>query len=91
MGDGQDMHGRHMASFVNAVRSRKLSDLNAEAEVGQVSAACCSWVTWDADRQRFVDEFPDAANQRGSRCRGFFGVSFAERDPNWNDGSVRGS
>ena len=30
-----------MANFVNAVRSRKVSDLNAEAEVGHVSAACC--------------------------------------------------
>jgi predicted dehydrogenase len=31
----------HMANFVNAVRSRKASELNAEAEVGHISAACC--------------------------------------------------
>ena len=37
----QDTQARHMANFVNAVRSRKVSDLNAEAEVGHVSAACC--------------------------------------------------
>jgi predicted dehydrogenase len=31
---------QHMANFVNAVRSRNASELNAEAEVGHVSAAC---------------------------------------------------
>jgi predicted dehydrogenase len=31
----------HMANFISAVRSRKASELNAEAEVGHVSAACC--------------------------------------------------
>jgi hypothetical protein len=31
----------HMANFVNAVRRRKGSELNAEAEVGHVTAACC--------------------------------------------------
>ena len=36
-----DTQTLHMANFVNAVRSRKASDLNAEAEVGHVSAACC--------------------------------------------------
>jgi predicted dehydrogenase len=30
----------HLANFVNAVRSRNVADLNAEAEVGHVSAAC---------------------------------------------------
>jgi hypothetical protein len=30
----------HMANFVDAVRSRKRSELTAEAEVGHVSAAC---------------------------------------------------
>jgi hypothetical protein len=30
----------HMANFIAAVRSRKMSELNAEAEVGHVSAAC---------------------------------------------------
>jgi predicted dehydrogenase len=37
----QDTEARHMANFVSAVRSRNVSDLNAEAEVGHVSAACC--------------------------------------------------
>ena len=37
----QDIQARYMANFVNAVRSRKVSHLNAEAEVGHVSAACC--------------------------------------------------
>jgi predicted dehydrogenase len=41
--DGQSasaMETAHMASFVNAVRSRKTTDLNAEATVGHFSAAC---------------------------------------------------
>ncbi len=37
----EDTEARHMANFVSAVRSRKMSDLSAEAEVGHVSAACC--------------------------------------------------
>jgi hypothetical protein len=35
-----DTQKLHMANFVEAVRSRKTADLNAEAEVGHVSAAC---------------------------------------------------
>lgn len=31
----------HMANWVSAVRSRNASELNAEAEVGHVTAACC--------------------------------------------------
>ena len=37
----QELDNLHAANFVAAVRSRKPSDLNAEARVGQVSAACC--------------------------------------------------
>jgi len=37
----EDEGAQHMANFVDAVRSRKISDLNAEAEVGHKSAACC--------------------------------------------------
>jgi predicted dehydrogenase len=36
-----DTEALHMANFVNAVRSRRATDLNAAAEVGHVSAACC--------------------------------------------------
>jgi predicted dehydrogenase len=32
---------QHMANFIAAVRSRKASELTAEAEIGHVSAACC--------------------------------------------------
>ena len=39
--DRQDIQARHMENFVSAIRSRKASDLNAEAQVGHVSAACC--------------------------------------------------
>jgi predicted dehydrogenase len=31
----------HMTNWLNAVRSRKRSELNAEAEVGHITAACC--------------------------------------------------
>ena len=34
----------HMANFIDAMRSRNASDLHAEAEVGDVSAACCHMV-----------------------------------------------
>jgi predicted dehydrogenase len=115
--DREDPEALHVANFLEAVRSRKASDLNAEAEVGHVSTACCHmanishrlgklysppeirelasanpqladafgrceeylrangvnlsdsravvgpWVTWDADQQRFVGEFAEAANQ----------------------------
>ena len=37
----RDIQVRHMANFVDALHSRNVSDLNAEAEVGHVSAACC--------------------------------------------------
>jgi predicted dehydrogenase len=37
----QDLDNLHAANFVAAVRSRKPGDLNAEAHVGHVSAACC--------------------------------------------------
>jgi predicted dehydrogenase len=109
--------GAHMGNWVNAMRSRKMSDLTAEAEVGRVSAACShmanishrlgkshsvseiremiaarpeltdalercdqylrengvdlkssqavlgAWVNWDAQKQQFVGDFADAANQ----------------------------
>jgi predicted dehydrogenase len=37
---GEDSEAQHMANFVNAVRNGNASELNAEAEVGHVSAAC---------------------------------------------------
>jgi len=38
---GRGEEAVHMANFIDAVQSRKMADLNAEAEVGHVSAACC--------------------------------------------------
>jgi predicted dehydrogenase len=37
----QELDNLHAANFAAAVRSRKPTDLNAEARVGHVSAACC--------------------------------------------------
>jgi predicted dehydrogenase len=39
--DHDDPEALHVANFLKAVRSRKTSELNAEAEVGHLSTACC--------------------------------------------------
>ena len=57
---------RHAANFVKAVRSRKVSDLNADVEVAHHSAALCHMANiamrvgrrlrFDPDRERFIDD-----------------------------------
>jgi predicted dehydrogenase len=60
----------HIANFIAAVRSRKVSDLNADVEQGHYSAALCHIANiamrvgrrlrFDAKRERFIDD--DQAN-----------------------------
>ncbi|WP_165235158.1 Gfo/Idh/MocA family protein [Aquisphaera insulae] len=40
-GSSETLEAAHLANFFAAVRSRKHTDLNAEAQIGHVSAACC--------------------------------------------------
>jgi predicted dehydrogenase len=57
---------RHAENFIKAIRSRKVSDLNADVEVGHHSAALCHManiamrigrrLTFDPDRERFIDD-----------------------------------
>jgi len=63
-GDRSD--GSHIENFVKAVRSRKISDLNADVEVGHHSAALCHMANiamrvgrrlkFDAKREQFIDD-----------------------------------
>ena len=56
----------HTSNFIKAVRSRKVSDLNADVEVGHYSAALCHMANiamrvgrrlkFDAERERFIDD-----------------------------------
>ena len=56
----------HTLNFINAVRSRKVSDLNADVEVGHYSATLCHMANiamrtgrrlkFDAARERFIDD-----------------------------------
>jgi hypothetical protein len=58
--------GSHTSNFIKAVRSRKVSDLNADVEVGHYSAALCHMANismrvgrrlkFDAERERFIDD-----------------------------------
>jgi len=58
--------GSHIANFIKAVRTRKVSDLNAGVEVGHCSAALCHMANiamrvgrrlrFDANREQFVDD-----------------------------------
>jgi len=58
--------GSHIANFIKAVRSRRVSDLNADVEVGHYSAALCHMANiamrvgrrlrFDARRERFIDD-----------------------------------
>ena len=56
----------HTLNFINAVRSRKVSDLNADVEVAHHSATLCHMANiamrtgrrlkFNADRERFIDD-----------------------------------
>jgi len=58
--------GSHIENFIKAVRSRKVSDLNADVEVGHHSAALCHMANiamrvgrrleFDTRRERFIDD-----------------------------------
>jgi predicted dehydrogenase len=58
--------GSHIANFIQAVRSRKADDLNADVAVGHCSAALCHMANiatrvgrrlrFDAKRERFIDD-----------------------------------
>jgi len=58
--------GSHIENFIKAVRSRKVSDLNADVEVGHNSAALCHMANiamrvgrrlkFDTRRERFIDD-----------------------------------
>lgn len=58
--------GSHIENFINAVRSRKISDLNADVEVGHHSAALCHMANiamrvgrrlkFDTKREKFIDD-----------------------------------
>ena len=58
--------GSHTANFIKAVRSRKVSDLNADVEEGHYSAALCHMANiamrvgrrlkFDTRRERFIDD-----------------------------------
>jgi len=64
-GGGRD-DGSHIENFIKAVRSRKISDLNADVEVGHRSAALCHMANiamrvgrrlkFDARREKFIDD-----------------------------------
>jgi predicted dehydrogenase len=68
--DGPRGGGSHIANFIEAVRSRKVGDLNADVEVGHFSAALCHMANmamrvgrrlkFDAKRERFIAD--DEAN-----------------------------
>ena len=63
---GSRRDGSHIANFIKAVRTRKVSDLNADVEVGHCSAALCHMANiamrvgrrlrFDASREQFVDD-----------------------------------
>ncbi len=65
----------HVQNFVNAVKSRKHQDLNAEIEIGARAAAICHFanisyrvgkkLTWDEKAQKFVND--NDANKMISR------------------------
>ena len=58
--------GNHIANLIKAVRSRKVSDLNADVEAGHHSAALCHMANiamrvgrrlkFDANQDRFIDD-----------------------------------
>ncbi|NIP25317.1 MAG: Gfo/Idh/MocA family oxidoreductase [Phycisphaerae bacterium] len=58
--------GSHTENFIKAVRTRKISDLNADVEVGHHSAALCHMANiamrvgrrlkFDAQREKFIDD-----------------------------------
>ncbi len=58
--------GSHIANFIKAVRSRKVSDLNAGVEVGHYSASLCHMANiamrvgrrlkFDANLERFIGD-----------------------------------
>jgi len=58
--------GSHVANFIKAVRSRKVSDLNADVEVGHCSATLCHMANiamrvgrrlkFDAQREQFIED-----------------------------------
>jgi len=58
--------GSHIGNFIKAVRSRNVSDLNADVEVGHCSAALCHMANiamrvgrrlkFDTRRERFIDD-----------------------------------
>ena len=64
-GGGKDSSS-HAGNFIKAVRSRKVGDLNADAEEGHYSAALCHLANiamrlgrrlrFDAKRERFISD-----------------------------------
>jgi hypothetical protein len=65
-GGGGDSTVRHMQNFLAACRSRDHKTLNAEIEIGAMSAALCHLanisyrvgrkLTWDAAKRGFVND-----------------------------------
>ncbi|MFQ5798447.1 MAG: Gfo/Idh/MocA family protein [Bacteroidota bacterium] len=63
---GPRRDGSHAANFIKAVRSRKVSDLNADVEVGHCSATLCHMANiamrvgrrlkFDAHREQFIED-----------------------------------
>jgi hypothetical protein len=63
---GSRRDSSHIANFIKAVRSRKISDLNADVEVGHCSAALCHTANiamrvgrrlrFDAKLEQFIDD-----------------------------------
>jgi predicted dehydrogenase len=64
--DGSREGGSHAVNFIKAVRSRKVSDLNADVEVGHHSAVLCHMANiamrvgrrlkFDTKQERFIDD-----------------------------------
>ena len=63
---GERADGSHIENFIKAVRSRKISDLNADVEVGHHSAVLCHMANiamrvgrrlkFDSKREQFIDD-----------------------------------
>ena len=63
---GSDGGGSHFENFINAVRSRKIEDLNADIEVGHKSAALVHManISYRIGKQASVEEIKDTIGDR---------------------------
>ena len=69
---GQAGAGHH-ANFIKAVRSRKVSDLNADIEKGHISSACCHMgnVSYRIGQQMSVGEINDVIGRNANLMDSF--------------------